>query len=82
MEQNCKHVICKNNIKNIKPNNYNIKKTQNSKQVPLYKSNNNNLKNPVYVDYGQCYKCGKFHFNCFCCEDPNGCPIHGNNNFL
>ena len=26
---------------------------------------------------GECSKCGKIHFNCFCCEDPASCPIHG-----
>ena len=26
---------------------------------------------------GECSKCGKIHFNCFCCEDPESCPIHG-----
>ena len=25
----------------------------------------------------ECSKCGKIHFNCFCCEDPESCPIHG-----
>ena len=24
-----------------------------------------------------CRNCGKIHFNCFCCEDPETCPIHG-----
>ena len=27
-------------------------------------------------DYNICPKCGETHFNCFCCEDPQFCPIH------
>ena len=26
---------------------------------------------------GDCPICGCIHFNCFCCQDPETCPIHG-----
>jgi len=29
-----------------------------------------------YRPKGDCPKCGGVHFNCFCCIDPNNCPIH------
>ncbi len=45
-------------------------------QKEAKKEEKKRIKNEKWIS-GKCGKCGKIHFNCFCCENPETCPIHG-----
>ena len=55
----------------------NYKKSNNIKKMDIKQSTKEFVSVKKINDYNQCPKCGKTHFNCFCCENPKTCPIHG-----